>query len=176
MATLIKLFNCIFLIAGYYCENGTSVPARCEYPYYCPQGSSYPRICPLGYKATTINGNRTSADEACLICAAGYYGNDRLRLNCTKCPAGYFCPQGTKDPHENECPVGHYCPEGVEKPVSYVMNCFFIFFMYHQNFVFQIRFLCYFQFTDLHPYNLKLIGNEYFKSEFEEVKYKGFTV
>ena len=120
---ILLCFHTFLFTAGYFCVNGSSVPERCEYPYYCPEGSPYQRICPLGYKATTINGNRTSPDDACLICAAGYYGNDRLRLNCTKCPAGYFCPQGTKDPLENECPVGHYCPEGVANPV-----CFLFFF------------------------------------------------
>lgn len=105
-------------LAGYYCGNGSSAPAPCVYPYYCPEGSSSPQICPLGYKATTNEGNRTSVEDSCLICPAGFYGNHLQRLNCTICPKGYFCPRGTRDPYENECPAGYYCPAGSATPVS----------------------------------------------------------
>ena len=108
----------MFTLAGYYCPNGTASPIKCDYPYYCPAASSHTRICPLGYKATTISDNRTSAVEACLICPAGFYGNHILRYNCTECPPGYFCPRGTKDPYEHECSEGYYCPAGVSSGVS----------------------------------------------------------
>lgn len=106
-------------IGGYFCPNATDAPFRCEYPFYCPPESSHQHICPLGFKAVATEGNRTSVEESCLVCPAGFYGNHVLRLNCTECPAGYYCPLGTKDPYEFPCPRGYYCParsvEGVRK-------------------------------------------------------------
>ena len=121
-----KLYFLVFFnLGGYYCPNGTSAPLLCEYPYYCPEGSSAPQICPLGYKATTISGNRTSKAEACLICPAGFYGNHELRLNCSECPAGYYCPLGTKDPYQFPCPKGYYCPARSSEPVCLFL-CFYL--------------------------------------------------
>ena len=100
-----------FFTAGYYCPTNSSSPAFCEYPYYCPQGSDRRLQCPLGYLSMDVAGNRTSREATCEICANGYYGNHPKRLNCSVCPAGYFCPSGTIGPHVNPCPLGHYCPE-----------------------------------------------------------------
>nr|XP_047130962.1 uncharacterized protein LOC100202447 isoform X1 [Hydra vulgaris] len=96
---------------GFYCSNGTDTPKICEFPYYCPPGSSSPQICNLGYKALAISGNRTSHDIACMICPAGFYGNEISRLSCLECPEGYICPQGTEDPKKHVCPKGFYCPK-----------------------------------------------------------------
>lgn len=106
--------------AGYYCPNSTSVPIKCEYPYYCPVGSSSLQLCPLGYKALTNAGNRTSTNDSCSICPDGFYGNHPLRLNCSICLAGYFCPAGTPDPYKYPCPVGYYCPGQSAAAVSLI--------------------------------------------------------
>ena len=104
--------------AGYYCPANSSEPTPCDYPWYCPAKSDERQICPLGHKAVTKAGNRTSAKEFCMLCPPGFYGNDPERKNCTQCPEGYFCPAGTKDGYENPCPVGYYCPAGSFEPVS----------------------------------------------------------
>ena len=88
-------------------------------------GSITPIICPLGYREKD-GSRRSTFENTCEICPAGYYGDMPDRANCTICRAGVVCLEGatTDDPRDNEtshgvnntnsfpCPVGYYCPEG----------------------------------------------------------------
>lgn len=99
-------------LGGHYCPNGSETYTECEYPYYCPPGSGSPKLCDLGHSSLRTSKPRVLHKDNCQICRQGTYGNDKLRLNCTICPPGYFCPQGTIGPYQNRCPEGYYCPEG----------------------------------------------------------------
>jgi len=92
--------------AGYYCEgygNTNSRAVECPVGDYCTEGSASPTQCPKGSSSDTA-GVKSLAD-------------------CTKCPAGFFCPAagggacsgddvnqclGSQEP----CPEGYYCPAG----------------------------------------------------------------
>ena len=105
--------------AGYYCPNATGAnPYICEYPTYCPQNSNMTLDCPLGYMAVNHAGLRVSRSMSCRICPGGTYGNHPQRLNCSPCPAGYYCPEGTPYPDKYPCPKGYYCPAEVAAPQS----------------------------------------------------------
>jgi hypothetical protein len=106
-----------FFTAGYFCPANSSGITPCEYPYYCPEGSDRRLQCPLGYFSKRTAGNRTSLQDTCSICSAGYYGNHPMRLNCSECPAGYFCPEGTIGPHVHPCRQGYYCPARSSEPI-----------------------------------------------------------
>ena len=105
---------------GSYCPNGSSVHFLCEYPNYCPPNSTQELECRLGYQALNSTGKRDDHDKHCEICRPGTYGNHPQRLVCDTCPAGFFCPNGTKGPYDNPCPEGAYCPagSGVAQPCS----------------------------------------------------------
>ena len=97
---------------GSYCPNGSFVHFLCQYPNYCPPNSTQELECQLGYQALNTSGKRDSHDEHCQICRGGTYGNHPQRLVCDICPAGFFCPNGTKGPFDHPCPEGAYCPAG----------------------------------------------------------------
>ena len=84
----------------------------CEYPTYCPPNSTQELQCQLGYQALNISGKRDAHNNSCEICREGTYGNHPQRQVCNICPAGFFCPSGTKGPYVNPCPEGSYCPTG----------------------------------------------------------------
>lgn len=102
-----------FLSGGSYCPNGSEYHTLCKYPNYCPPKSIEELPCKLGYRALNTSGLRDSHADHCGICPDGTYGNHPMRLFCDRCPAGYFCPRGTKSPEANPCPEGSYCPAGV---------------------------------------------------------------
>ena len=98
---------------GFYCPSGSQKPTRCKYPNYCPPNSTRELPCKLGYQALNTSKLRAYHDDHCQECVAGTYGNHPRRLFCGQCPAGFFCPNGTKGPFDNLCPEGAYCPAGV---------------------------------------------------------------
>ena len=100
---------------GFYCPNGSSFRIPCQYPNYCPENSTQELKCKLGYQALNSTGERKSHEVHCQICRNGTYGNHPQRLECKTCPAGFFCPNGTKGPFDNPCPEGAYCPAGSGK-------------------------------------------------------------
>ena len=95
--------------------------------------SKYP--CPPGFKSTGLTGaSRTTFANSCTECVAGNYcdGADHAE---TTCPAGYFCPAGTKFATQFPCPAatssttgqtsvagcnactgGTFCPPGTGTP------------------------------------------------------------
>lgn len=100
---------------GFYCPSGSQEPTDCKYPNYCPPNSTRELPCKLGYQAldNSTSKLRVYHDDHCQECVAGTYGNHPQRLFCGQCPAGFFCPNGTKGPFDNLCPEGAYCPAGV---------------------------------------------------------------
>nr|XP_054760398.1 neurogenic locus notch homolog protein 3-like [Lytechinus pictus] len=123
--------------AGYYCPVRSPYPIQCPAGHYCGEecgylndtapcpGSITPVICPLGYREKE-GSRRSTFENTCEVCPAGYYGNMPDRANCTICEAGVVCLEGatTDYPLDNTtmhgvnytnsfpCPVGYYCPEG----------------------------------------------------------------
>ena len=85
----------------------------CEPGYACPVGTSQPNasnhICALGMYCSD------GAME--LKCPAGTFGNASGLIDiseCSLCPPGFYCPEGTAGYPRTElqCPMGHYCPSG----------------------------------------------------------------
>lgn len=107
-----------FPTGGSYCPNGSEFHIICSYPNYCPPNSVQELPCELGYQALNTSGLRNSHEDHCEICEPGKYGNDPQRRFCAQCPAGYYCPRGSKSPTTNPCPEGSYCPAGVGAPQS----------------------------------------------------------
>ena len=99
------ILDCQKTEPGYY----TSLPAQnavtgnCATGYYCPEGStSSTQIpCPIG----TFRGfDRGAAPTDCAICTSGAYCPTTGMTTPLACPAGFYCPLGTKYPEP--------CPEG----------------------------------------------------------------
>lgn len=128
---------------GYYCPSGTVVPTSfvCgNSSLYCPTGSHKPLLVPQGYYSidskgsNTLNENIRSGIRQCSFgnycedgvmrkCPAGKYGNqvNLQSKDCSGvCPEGFYCPEGTKLPHQYPCSndTRIYCPEGSEMPSS----------------------------------------------------------
>ena len=99
---------------------GTSTPqVQCPFGFYCPTGSAVPANCPAGgYQDEPGQG-------ACKSCPGGYYCDPGERClyssavlvdafttaNFTQpavCPAGHFCPNGTRYATEFPCPNGTF--------------------------------------------------------------------
>ena len=89
------------------CDNGAKF-GKCPVGFKCPEGSSRPAMCPAG----------TYQDEegqsGCKVCETGQFchpGASNIDVNLRgECPAGYFCPAGTRSKYENPCPQGTYNP------------------------------------------------------------------
>lgn len=71
-----------------------------------PRCSSQALNCPSGFYQDA------PGQATCKPCPMGSYCyNDGTAANYTTpapCPPGYFCPSGTKFPHEWPCPMGYY--------------------------------------------------------------------
>lgn len=62
----------------------------CPPSHYCPQASARPVPCP-----------------------AGTYSKLTGQPVCSRCPAGYYCPEKTGNFTKFPCPPGFYCPDGI---------------------------------------------------------------
>eukprot|EP00347_Sterkiella_histriomuscorum_P024098 403332318 len=93
--SLIAANECQNCPSGYLC-NKTNITDYSKYP--CPKG----RYCP-------------SRAQRAFSCPAGTYRQTtgaRMEADCSTCPPGYYCPEGTTNPIR--CKDGMYCPEGAE--------------------------------------------------------------
>lgn len=80
----------------------------------CPEGgwcdgrTFFP--CPPG---TYNRFNGSQSQEACKACPMGYYCQDSgtISFDTFICPAGHYCPTGTKFPNQFPCPAGTYNPD-----------------------------------------------------------------
>ena len=106
---------------GFYCPAGETLqsPAdkECQAGHFCPEGSGIHNPCPSGtYQPYKRKG-------FCYICPAGSYCDpNEARINMSgganisshgptapsDCPAGYYCPNGTRWAKQNPCPVGTF--------------------------------------------------------------------
>ena len=113
--------------SGYFCSRGakSSAPIMqmdnssgpCPLGYFCPSSSHLGVPCPPGSYRDLLFGK--SLDD-CTKCAAGSfcagYGNEKPTGPCKK---GYFCPENQEkaDPFKTICPAGHFCPLGSKLPL-----------------------------------------------------------
>ena len=87
----------------------------------CPPGSR----CADGAKTACRAGSfqDESKQAECKLCLARHFGrvSNQTHAECSGlCPAGHFCPTGTKDPIP--CPIGTVCAVGAEAP-TVLMPC-----------------------------------------------------
>ena len=103
--------DCQFVPPGKTCGSactGSTQEVNCPTGYWCNaadenSGAIHKYPCPPGYKANAGTNHATMAD-ACTLCSAGSYC-DGADLPETACPAGYFCPAGTKFATQFPCPA-----------------------------------------------------------------------
>ncbi|NXB59723.1 AB24G protein, partial [Struthidea cinerea] len=101
-------------LAGFYCTGGAPSPTpsdglvgnRCPQGAYCPLGSASPLPCPPGQYSSSA-GNTGIQD--CLLCDAGdVQENIHGVARPLECPAGHYCPPGTRAANQYPCPEGTY--------------------------------------------------------------------
>lgn len=119
--------------AGSFCIRGSTTHTQCpintvrtttnaEYERHCAQ-------CPLGFFCNavglaTTTGADCSTGKFCPIgtsaevnCPSGYYRNSvgaGTAADCTQCPVGYYCPEGSVNP--TACVNGQRCEAGSSLP------------------------------------------------------------
>jgi hypothetical protein len=102
-----SLLDCQKTDAGYYTRvSASSSPnGACDSGYYCPEGStsSMQVPCPAGTFRSIKNGSKP---EDCTICTSGGYCPTQGLSLPLPCPAGFYCPLGTRYPEP--CPEGTY--------------------------------------------------------------------
>ena len=81
---------------GSLCPGNSSFPAECPIRSFCPEGSGTPSLCPNGTYGATVN--LTSPNQ------------------CTPCPPGYFCIDGSIT---GECSSAYFCRSGQDTPTPY---------------------------------------------------------
>src|SRR5262249_20849573 len=91
--------------ASFYCTLGATVSGPmdmsgdvCPAGSYCAQGSERPTPCPVGSFSNVVGNHNVSQ---CQACTAGRYCNGSgLTAPTAACPAGFYCPEGTGEPHQ----------------------------------------------------------------------------
>ncbi|XP_074535630.1 uncharacterized protein LOC141797845 [Halichoeres trimaculatus] len=109
--------------AGFFCPGGETAATGsegglCPPAHYCPQGSGRPVSCPAG-TYTNLTGQ-----SVCSRCPAGYYCPEKTG-NFTKfpCPPGFYCPDGTRHATQYPCPRGYYNPEPMTQSLDSCLPC-----------------------------------------------------
>ncbi|XP_034024623.1 multiple epidermal growth factor-like domains protein 6 [Thalassophryne amazonica] len=90
----------------------------CPPAHYCPEGSAGPLSCPAG-SYTNLTGQ-----SVCSRCAAGYYCPETTG-DFTKfpCDPGFYCPDGTRHATQFPCPRGYYNPEPMTQSLDSCLPC-----------------------------------------------------
>jgi len=103
-------YDCLPCPRGYACAEHTtqSTLVACSPGHYCPRGTKTPTEfdCPAGTFRTDPGARRI---EDCVPCPHGKFcvaGKDIPEV----CPAGYYCPLGTKFGTQYPCRPGTYSP------------------------------------------------------------------
>lgn len=119
--------ECVSCPAGRLCDvTGLTSFKDCPAGGYCPLGSSASTPCPAGTYSPMTN---LAASTECLECDPGKYCTGGASAVSGDCDAGYACFRGssTKNPSgtfsftqltNGLCPAGHYCPAGTKLPVQ----------------------------------------------------------
>lgn len=112
--------SCNTCPSGYYCRNNATLPVQCPLGYYCPQSTAVPLVCPLGTYGGQPGLRNTTE---CSSCPAGKYCVDGTQTG--NCSAGYYCRGSSYTPTPvnmwsvvgDVCPPGFYCPAGTTVPI-----------------------------------------------------------
>eukprot|EP01022_Parablepharisma_sp_SALTPOND_P023128 TRINITY_DN47_c0_g6_i1.p1 TRINITY_DN47_c0_g6~~TRINITY_DN47_c0_g6_i1.p1 ORF type:complete len:4331 (-),score=484.04 TRINITY_DN47_c0_g6_i1:2741-15733(-) len=108
---------------GYYCDGGDTAPRptskRCAKGQKCPKGSVEAKDCPAG----TYQDSEGQGD--CIPCPRGFFCTSKSTGFDTSqdCPAGHYCPEGTKSSTEHPCPEGTYNPNMNAFDVAQCIKC-----------------------------------------------------
>jgi hypothetical protein len=86
--------ECWVCPAGFTCAGSTADPEQCERGYKCPGGNTPDDMIP---------------------CAEGTYNPYYGQSECTSCPIGFECPEGSIS--ASPCPAGKYCPGGNSRAI-----------------------------------------------------------
>lgn len=122
--------------AGWFCPEGMTQPQplgkQCLAGHSCPLGSPVQTPCPSGWYQPIVG------QAACIVCPAGSYCDQNEAIAEEQsgagkpshgvvtpklCPAGFFCPNGTKTDQENPCPSGTYSNTTGLENVSQCLDC-----------------------------------------------------
>ncbi|XP_063762752.1 SCO-spondin isoform X2 [Eleginops maclovinus] len=109
--------------AGFYCPGGDmeatgSEGGLCPQAHYCPGGSASSVPCPAG--AYTI----LTGQSVCSRCPAGYYCPEKTgNFSKFPCPPGFYCPDGTRHATQFPCPRGYYNPEPMTQSLDSCLPC-----------------------------------------------------
>eukprot|EP01135_Chromosphaera_perkinsii_P005913 Nk52_evm8s371 gene=Nk52_evmTU8s371 len=108
--------SCEQCTPGSYCETaGLDKPTGlCDAGYFCPLGQSVKSpaasICPKGHYCP-------AGSASAIRCASGKYQDKVGQSSCIECPTGFFC-DNTKAAvvlfSSSDCPAGHFCPLGTK--------------------------------------------------------------
>ena len=79
--------------AGAFCPGNSTFPGDCPLRSYCPEGTALPILCPNGTYGAQVN---LSTPEDCSSCPPGYYCVDGTIT--AECSPGYFCRSGQSTP------------------------------------------------------------------------------
>ncbi|KYO38996.1 hypothetical protein Y1Q_0022586 [Alligator mississippiensis] len=121
--------DCQLCLAGWFCSlRGQSSPeGLCKEGWFCPLGSASGRspdhVCPAGHYCP-------AGSPEPKPCPAGKYQDQTGQSQCKTCPAGKFCGQKdqTQDHKDTsshglakpaDCPAGYYCPSGTKAARQY---------------------------------------------------------
>ncbi|KAI9538601.1 hypothetical protein NQZ68_012253 [Dissostichus eleginoides] len=118
--------------AGYYCIAGvnfqnpdgnfsTGVGGTCPKGKYCPEGTSLPLPCPPGSEGGLCPQAHycPEGSASSVPCPAGAYSILTGQSVCSRCPAGYYCPEKTGNFSKSPCPPGFYCPDGTRHATQF---------------------------------------------------------
>ena len=127
-----NISDCQQCPSGYYCNayNLTAPVGLCSDGYFCPEGQTTPNpsmyICPQGHYCIAGSHEPVRCDSGsyqdetgqsqCKVCPAGYFCDNTIApvtlYNNSLCPAGSYCPEGTKYSNEHLCPIGTFSDLG----------------------------------------------------------------
>ena len=103
-------YDCLPCPRGYGCVAHSTpqsiVAALCQAGYYCPRGSkTITEVpCPAGTYRSTTKGKKI---EDCYPCPNGKFCVS-ASISTATCPAGYYCPLGTKSANQYPCRAGTF--------------------------------------------------------------------
>lgn len=127
LSNLAYCFNYLIFIAGFYCGNhGLEEPSGpCDAGYYCPGGQNVSN--PSDYSCTPGHYCPTGSSKQ-IDCASGTYQDQFTQGSCKTCTEGFycdgliqndtFCSHGVQNP--SPCPAGSYCPAGTKFGKEYL--------------------------------------------------------
>ncbi|XP_021231890.1 zonadhesin-like isoform X5 [Numida meleagris] len=102
---------------GWFCPEGSASGQHSDYlchvGHYCPTGSPEPIPCPSGKYQDQAGKSQCETCPAGMFCAledhpSNLHNYSHGVIKPVVCPAGYYCPPGTKAGNQYPCPAGTY--------------------------------------------------------------------